>query len=323
MMTPISQTFTPAPTRPQRDDPDAQDAREALSRVASHLGEGEDADDLTWAWRRAGRVPCPHCRGMGLVMVAGTQPGRRRVSGYCACANGEKQRENDRKDREREIEAQLAIYSATWTRLLNAPPHIYAQTLADFPEESVRNAAKTFLRRWGWKRNLILYGLTGRGKTSLVLTMAKALRKEALAGEPKYVRFFSMGDMQRYLQAGLESNQTGHGASYDRRMDALGTCALLICDDVGTERRTEWWPDAWFRILYARYNAGLPTWITTNLAVEVKKHDDELIISGPFVEWLDDHGRLLSRLLENGITKEVTGRDLRLARRPAGGGPLA
>lgn len=247
------------------------------------------------------------------------------MSGYCACANGEKQRASNLAEMERTRAQILAQYGEHWDRILGAPAFIYAESLGKIPQKSVREKAQDFMREWDWTQNLILTGLAGRGKTSIVLTMARMLREDALrdVAHPRYIRFLSMTAMQSYLRAGMDAKDAGQGLTYEQRIDALSKCALLICDDVGTEYRKDdgWWPHPFFDILYARYNANLPTWITTNLTLDVS--DTDGAISGTFLNWLDDDDRLISRLMQNGRTFEVTGRDLRLARKVAGAKSLA
>jgi DNA replication protein DnaC len=56
--------------------------------------------------------------------------------------------------------------------------------------------------------------------------------------------------------------------SYDQRFETVRTAPLLILDDLGTENATSWASEKLYQILNYRYNAQLPTVITTNHRLE-------------------------------------------------------
>jgi DNA replication protein DnaC len=56
--------------------------------------------------------------------------------------------------------------------------------------------------------------------------------------------------------------------SYDQRFEMVRTAPLLILDDLGTENATPWASEKLYQILNYRYNAQLPTVITTNHRLE-------------------------------------------------------
>jgi len=51
--------------------------------------------------------------------------------------------------------------------------------------------------------------------------------------------------------------------SYDRRFDEIRTAPLLILDDLGTQSMTPWVREKLYQLFNYRYNAELPTVITT------------------------------------------------------------
>jgi DNA replication protein DnaC len=53
------------------------------------------------------------------------------------------------------------------------------------------------------------------------------------------------------------------GVSYDRRFDDIRTAPLLILDDLGTQSMTPWVREKLYQLFNYRYNAELPTVITT------------------------------------------------------------
>ncbi len=56
--------------------------------------------------------------------------------------------------------------------------------------------------------------------------------------------------------------------SYDKRFEEVRTAPLLILDDLGTESATPWAREKLYQIINYRYNARLPTVITTATPIE-------------------------------------------------------
>ncbi|HLE29217.1 MAG TPA: ATP-binding protein, partial [Anaerolineales bacterium] len=77
----------------------------------------------------------------------------------------------------------------------------------------------------------------------------------------KPVLFLNTPDLLDYLRATYApSSQT----TYDERFDEVRTAPILILDDLGTESPTNWAIEKLYQLLNYRYNARLPTIITTN-----------------------------------------------------------
>ena len=109
----------------------------------------------------------------------------------------------------------------------------------------------------GW---LLLKGGYGCGKTHL----AAAIANYCLAqGRP--VLFINTPDLLDHLRATFNPESA---VSYDERFDQVRNSTLLILDDLGTQSNSEWAQEKLYQILNYRYNAKLPTVITTNLELE-------------------------------------------------------
>ncbi len=109
----------------------------------------------------------------------------------------------------------------------------------------------------GW---LLLKGGYGCGKTHL----AAAIANHAIEmGRP--VLFITVPDLLDHLRTAFSP---GSPAGYDERFDEVRDAPLLILDDLGTESPTPWAQEKLFQILNYRYNARLPTVITTNHELE-------------------------------------------------------
>ena len=114
----------------------------------------------------------------------------------------------------------------------------FARTYAEAPE--------------GW---LVLLGDTGVGKTHLAVAIAG---ERLNAGEP--VAFTFVPDLLDYLRATYAPTSE---VSYDERFDQVRDTALLILDDLGSQRSSPWAEEKLYQIIVHRHNARLPTVITT------------------------------------------------------------
>ena len=130
----------------------------------------------------------------------------------------------------------------------------------------------------GW---LVLAGVVGCGKTHL----AAAIKNER-DEHGNQTLFKTVPDLLDYLRATYapDSNVT-----YDRGFDAIRNAEVLILDDYGAHSSTPWAEEKLFQLLNYRFNARLPTVITTNQPL-----DRTAATSGAPSQEL----RILSRLLD-------------------------
>jgi len=129
----------------------------------------------------------------------------------------------------------------------------------------------------GW---LILFGGYGCGKTHLAAAIANRV-----IGRGQAALFVVVPDLLDYLRATFGPSSP---VSYDERFEEVRNSPLLILDDLGTQSSTPWAQEKLFQILNYRYNARLPTVITTNQRME----DIDL--------------RIRSRMVDPALTKLVT-----------------
>lgn len=109
----------------------------------------------------------------------------------------------------------------------------------------------------GW---LVFTGTYGTGKTHLAAAIGNF--RAALGDAPVFV---VVPDLLDHLRAAFSPTST---VSYDRIFDEVLTTRLLILDDFGTQSATPWAREKLYQIFNYRYNAELPTVITTSLALE-------------------------------------------------------
>lgn len=143
--------------------------------------------------------------------------------------------------------------------------------------------------------NVLLWGPVGCGKTGLAWSMVRALCERGLRA--KIVNF-------GHLLSEMKD-------CYSRKVPTVqaleaGRVPVLVLDDLGSERPTEWACGELLGIVDCRYERGLPTIYVTNYApgVLAKRlgRDDEVIGQ-----------RILSRMQEGAVKFEFRGGDRRLA----------
>ncbi len=105
----------------------------------------------------------------------------------------------------------------------------------------------------GW---LVLSGPYGCGKTHLAAAIGNY--RSGLGEEPIFV---VVPDFLDHLRATFSPNSS---VSYDRLFEQVRSAPLLIFDDLGTQSATPWAREKLYQIFNYRYNAKLPTVITTS-----------------------------------------------------------
>jgi DNA replication protein DnaC len=105
----------------------------------------------------------------------------------------------------------------------------------------------------GW---LVLMGGFGSGKTHLAAAIANY---RAGLGDPPL--FVMVPDLLDHLRATFSPNSS---TTFDRRFDEIRTAPLLVLDDLGTQSMTPWVREKLYQLFNYRYNAELPTVITTS-----------------------------------------------------------
>ena len=68
------------------------------------------------------------------------------------------------------------------------------------------------------------------------------------------------------LEQGYDTEKVTQGAS--QRMEDARCCPVLLLDDLGAEKRSEWTDEQLYRLLNYRYNEGLPTVVASNVTLD-------------------------------------------------------
>lgn len=136
-------------------------------------------------------------------------------------------------------------------------------------------------------KGLLLYGTVGTGKSHMAACIANALIDDGYR-----VLMTNFATMVNVLQSSFDGRQ--------EYIDSLNRYALLIIDDLGAERDSEYMQEQVFNIIDARYRSGLPMIITTNLTNEELKKPENI-----------GRGRIYDRILERCHPIEVKGGSFR------------
>lgn len=139
--------------------------------------------------------------------------------------------------------------------------------------------------------NLVLFSAgPGTGKTGLAIG---ALRELSIDGVG--VKFGTAPDLLDELRPRGDRDD-----SPARNLATMQRVPVLVMDDIGMEKVTEWVAERIYLILNGRYENGLPTIVTTNRTIA------DLPTS------LGD--RIVSRLMESAVACDMSGADIRRAR---------
>ncbi|NGO67150.1 ATP-binding protein [Streptomyces sp. SB3404] len=154
---------------------------------------------------------------------------------------------------------------------------------------------------------LVLTGALGCGKTHQAYG---ALRRVAESGPRRFeMTATTAPDMYGRLRPG----GSGHGTEHE--LARLCRIPLLLLDDLGTEKLSEWTEEATYRLLNERYNACLPAIVTSNLPARAAPGDTGRPTGPDLASRLGD--RLASRLAQAATVVHLDGPDLRRQRRSA------
>jgi DNA replication protein DnaC len=124
-------------------------------------------------------------------------------------------------------------------------------------EKALRAARRFAEKPQGW---LVFTGPYGCGKTHLAAAIANY---RADMGDPPL--FVVVPDLLDHLRATFTPTSS---VSLDRRFEEVRTTKLLILDDLGTQSMTPWVREKLYQLFNYRYNAELPTVVTTADALE-------------------------------------------------------
>lgn len=161
--------------------------------------------------------------------------------------------------------------------------------------------ARNFLDSLKTGRGLLISGPVGTGKTHLVAAIINYIASVHSDKFTGYLQYTAVTNFLNQLRESYGNKELSTGKIEKRQKES----ALLVLDDLGVEKETDWSVEKLYEIINYRYDEEMPIIITTNLDILcLKKSIDE---------------RLFSRIIEMCDSVELTGKDYRIERRKENG----
>ena len=161
---------------------------------------------------------------------------------------------------------------------------------------NIKEYADNFDRHYKEGNWLIMSGDYGLGKTHLALATArkavKTFAKEYLKKHPhtltyigdSKIQFLSSSEMIQNIRDSYDSDNINE----QELMSGYKNTPLIIIDDLGTEKASEWQKEKMYMILDYRYRQLKPTIITTNLGSGELKEQVSLRVMERMIEASND-----------------------------------
>lgn len=124
-------------------------------------------------------------------------------------------------------------------------------------ERAYRLALNFAQKPEGW---IVFQGMTGAGKTHLA---AAVVNYRYQARQP--AMFVVVPEFLDHLRSSFSADAR---TSYDQLFERVKTTPLLVLDDFGEQSATPWAQEKLYQVLNYRYNAQLPTVVTTSRSLE-------------------------------------------------------
>lgn len=208
----------------------------------------------------------------------------------CLCKCETERREQEEAERKR-IEFQKRVKEMRRKAFPEAEMQNWDFAHDDGESGQIMTVAKKYVENFDKmlkdKKGLLLFGTVGNGKTFASACIANALIDK---GYPCMVTNFAR--IANTVQGMFDGRQEYY--------DSFNRYALLVLDDLATERKTEYMQEIVFNVIDSRYRAGLPLIVTSNLTAEAIKNPADI-----------SYQRIFSRLLEMCVPIEVKGEDRR------------
>ena len=165
----------------------------------------------------------------------------------------------------------------------SVPARFKNATWEDVPEK-IRKCIESMKET---RKGIFIHGGVGTGKTHIAYAIAKQMY-----GQRMQIEFWNSAEL-------MDAIRRGYDKPFDETFeDLMKFRGLLILDDVGSEKLTEWVAERFYLLVNRKYNHMLPVIFTSNFNVEE--------LAGRIGE------RVASRLVEMCHIIELTGEDKRL-----------
>lgn len=251
----------------------------AARQYSEHEGDYRNEDGL---------LICGNCHTQKECVLTKSDGTTKTVHCACDCSVAQNKREDEEK---RKRDRMQYLDSMRRTGFPDAEMREWTFEKSDHTDQKNENIARKYVENFNAMREqgtgLLLCGQVGTGKSFLAAAIANELISQ---GTPCLMTNFS-----RIISR--ISEKFGGDQKY---LDNLNRFDLLIIDDLGAERDSEYMWEKVMDVIDARYRAGLPLIVTTNLKPKDLYDPSDI-----------RRQRVFSRLKEMCIFLEVNGADRR------------
>lgn len=202
--------------------------------------------------------------------------GEKRIVGcLCRCATEEVEKEREKHRAEEEL---LRIQQMKSAGLQDKTFYGYTFERCDASQENAvyaKRYVEHFSEMMQTGQGLLFWGNVGTGKTFLAGCIANALLEQKIP--------VLMTSFPKILNAlgGLYSSER------NEYIASLNRYTLLVIDDMGIERESQYTVETIYTVIDERYKSGKPFIITTNIQLDILKKPQDL-----------EHARIYDRIME-------------------------
>lgn len=256
-----------------------------IERVQMEDGDYIDPED--------GLIHCGVCKGKKQTRLSAsilTDGKEMVVRCICKCEQEKRLQKDEEEERRKEMERieKLRSSSLIDDRLREVRLATFRQTKDN---QKVFNAAKKYVgqfkKMYENRQGIIFWGEVGTGKSYTAACIANELLDQKIP--------VVMTSFVKILQ-NIQGNQEEEKVIMARLNDAR----LLIIDDLGTERNTDYALEKVYNIIDSRYRVGRPLILTTNMTIREMQENTDI-----------RYKRIYDRIFEMCYPVRVTGKSWR------------
>lgn len=264
---------------------------EGMLAMVAARAEAAAETDTEYLDESTGLLRCRICGGKRQTIITPPFEGAKPRTVRCWCNCPTEQDKMRAQEEQIKMEQRLSV-CFQGTEQLRAARFDTDDGSAPELSRAARRYAEQFPQHLRDGMGLLYYGPVGTGKTFLAACIANAVMAQGYRA--RLTNFAKVAD-----EIWTADDKAGYIADLCRY-------DLLILDDLGVERKSEYMQEMVYKVVNARYVAGAPVIVTTNLTPEELTKPSDI-----------GYARTYDRLLEKCLPIKVDGQNGRSRRRAA------